>query len=106
MLAEWSAECAAEDPVLVVPWSDPDSVAHFVDLREDPYDLDKIPEAEQNPPLMQALRSLNAPRSAVFTAKCDAWAMDSAEIEDLRQNLDPTLYADPADTPAGFSRYI
>ena len=106
MLAEWSAECAAEDPVLVVPWSDPQSVAHFVDLREHPYDLDRIPEAEQNPPLMQALRSLNASRSAVFTAKCDAWRMEGDELEDLRHNLDPTLYADPADTPAGFSSYI
>ena len=106
MLAEWSAECAAEDPVLVVPWSDPQSPAHFVDLRENPYDLDRIPEAEQNPPLMQALRSLNAPRSAVFTAKCDAWAMGSEELEDLRQDLDPTIYTDSADTPAGFSSYI
>jgi hypothetical protein len=106
MLAEWSAECAAEDPVLVVPWSDPDSVAHFVDLREHPYDLDRIPEAEQNPPLMQALRSLNAPRSAVFTAKCDAWSMQSDELEALRHNLDPTLYGDPTDSPAGFGSYI
>ncbi|WP_263382243.1 hypothetical protein [Granulicella arctica] len=109
MLAEWSAECAAEDPVLVVPWSDtsdPASTAHFIDLRESPYDLDQIVEAEQNPPLMQALRSLNAARSPVFTAKCDAWALGAEELEALRFNIDPTLYSDPADVPAGFGSYI
>ena len=106
MLAEWSAECAAEDPVLVVPWSDPDGPANFIDLREHPYDLDQLPEAEQNPPLMQALRSLNAVRSPVFTAKCDAWPLAPEELEALRINLDPTLYSDSADTPAGFASYI
>ena len=59
MLSEWSAECSADDPVLVVPWSDPtDSTGHrrFIDLRENPYDLDHLPEAERYPPLMHALR--------------------------------------------------
>ena len=102
MLAEWSVECAAEDPVLVVPWSDPDSSAHFVDLRENPYDLDHLPEAEQNPPLMQALRSLNAARSPVFTAKCDAWPLDAEELETVCLNLDLSV----SDTPAGFGSYI
>ena len=27
LLSEWSAECGAEDPVLVVPWSSPDGAA-------------------------------------------------------------------------------
>jgi hypothetical protein len=102
MLAEWSAECAADDPVLVVPWSDPESPAHFVDLRENPYDLDHLPEAEQNPPLMQALRALNAPRSAVFTAKCDAWPLAPDELETLHYTLDPTLEG----LPNGFASYI
>lgn len=109
MLAEWSAECSPEDPVLVVPWSDPSSgERHFIDLRENPYDLDHIPEAEQNPPLMQALRALNAPRSPVFTAKCDAWPLApgtedaEAELSSLRLNLDMT----EEHAPAGFSSYI
>ena len=93
MLAEWSAECSAEDPVLVVPWKDPDGKAAFVDLRANPYDFDAIPEAEQYPPLMQALRALNATRSPVFTAKCDAWPLADEELEHLQLNLD----ADPAD---------
>ena len=110
MLADWSVECSAEDPVLVIPWSDPsqpENTPHFIDLRENPYDLDQIPEAELYPPLMQALRALNAPRSPVFTAKCDAWELDSAELEELRYELDLTDSAhESADTAAGFASYI
>jgi hypothetical protein len=105
MLSEWSVECAADDPVLVVPWSDPSDptgTRHFIDLRENPYDLDHLPEAEQHPPLMHALRALNAPRSPVFTAKCDAWRMDGDDLQALRMDLD----AFAEDTPAGFASYI
>jgi len=102
MLAEWSVECSAEDPVLVVPWKDPESAAAFVDLRANPYDFDAIPEAEHYPPLMQALRALNAARSPVFTAKCDAWPLEAEELEHLQLNLD----ASPSEAPTGFARYI
>jgi hypothetical protein len=101
MLAEWSAECSADDPVLVVPWSS-EVGAGFIDLRVNPYDLESVPEAEQHPPLMQALRALNAARSPVFSAKCDAWALDPDELESLRMNLDVAA----AETPAGFASYI
>jgi hypothetical protein len=105
MLSEWSVECSADDPVLVVPWSDPSDRTgnrRFIDLRENPYDLDHLPEAEQFPPLMHALRALNAARSPVFTAKCDAWPLDAEELDALRVNLD--VGADEA--PAGFGSYI
>lgn len=105
MISEWSVECSADDPVLVVPWSDPSDPTgsrHFIDLREDPYELDHLPEAERHAPLMHALRALNAPRSPVFTAKCDAWPLDQDEIESLRLNLDVI----PEDAPAGFASYI
>lgn len=102
MFAEWSVECGAEDPVLVVPWRNPDGSAAFVDLRANPYDFDSIPEAEQYPPLMQALRALNATRSPVFTAKCDAWPLDSQELDHLQLNLD----IDPPQAPAGFASYL
>ena len=45
MLADWSVECGAEDPVLVVPWKNADGATGFVDLRTNPYDFDAIPEA-------------------------------------------------------------
>lgn len=103
MLAEWSVECAAEDPVLVLPWSDPSNPeVRFVDLRENPYDLDRVAEAELHPPLMQALRSLNGNRSPVFTAKCDAWSMDADERAALQLELDPT----EEEMPSGFASYI
>jgi hypothetical protein len=105
MLSEWSVECSADDPVLVVPWSDPSDPSgnrQFIDLREHPYDLDHLAEAEQYPPLMHALRALNAARSPVFTAKCDAWALDTEELGALRLNLD--ILDD--ETPAGFGSYI
>jgi hypothetical protein len=105
MLVDWSVESSADDPVLVVPWSDPSDPTgnrRFIDLRENPYDLDHLPEAEQFPPLLHALRALNAPRSAVFTAKCDAWPLDDVELEQLRLNLD--VGADEA--AAGFASYI
>jgi hypothetical protein len=111
MHAEWSAECSSDDPILVVPWQDPTGKSAFVDLRANPYDFDSIAEAEQHPPLMQALRALNATRSPVFTAKCDAWPLDADEITHLQTNLDPTAPTDPAlagsARPAhGFSSYI
>jgi hypothetical protein len=105
MLAEWSVECSADDPVLVVPWSDPSDPTgnrRFIDLRENPYDLDHLTEAEHYPPLMHALRALNAPRSPVFTAKCDAWPLDAEDHEALRLNLDSI----PEENPAGFASYI
>ncbi len=105
MLSEWSAECSGDDPVLVVPWSDPsDSTGNrrFIDLRENPYDLDHLPEAEHFPPLMHALRALNATRSPVFTAKCDAWPLDIEELDALRAELD--VAADEG--AAGFGSYI
>jgi hypothetical protein len=103
MRVDWSIECGADDPVLVVPWEDPDNPSsHFVDLRENPYDLDQIAEAEHYPPIMQALRALNATRSPVLTAKCDAWPMASDEVEHTQLNLDIL----PADAPHGFTSYI
>ncbi len=112
MVAEWSVECSMEDPVLVVPWTvaeaggkQSDSAGDFVDLRENPYDLDQIPEAERHPPLMQALRALNAPRSAVFTAKCDVWELQPEELEQVRTQLD--LADDALDSSrTGFASYI
>ena len=111
MHAEWSAECSSDDPVLVVPWQDPSGRSAFVDLRANPYDFDAIAEAEQHPPLMQALRALNATRSPVFTAKCDAWPLDAEEITHLHINLDEAAPTDPAlagfaHPPQGFASYI
>jgi hypothetical protein len=106
MLAEWTAECAADAPTLVVPWSDAESGLRFVDLRSDPYALAEIGEAELFPELGRALRSLNAQRSPLLTAKCDAWELKrpehAAELDALALELD----LDTADAACSFACYI
>ncbi|MEG9437532.1 hypothetical protein JAO29_15375 [Edaphobacter sp. HDX4] len=103
MLCEWTVECGADDPVLVVPWSDPDDRSrHFIDLRENPDDLDWLEEASQHPSLLHSLRALNATRSPVFTAKCDVWKMSAEEREPLLHELDLI----PEDGPSGLISYI
>jgi len=106
MLAEWTAECSEDAPTLVVPWSAPEVGVQFVDLRNNPYDIAEIPEAERFPALGRALRALNAIRSPFFTAKCDVWALPSEEragdLDTLRQELD--LQED--EVHAGFASYI
>jgi len=106
MLAEWTAECGPDDPVLVVPWSDPASGARFVNLRAEPYDLAEVPEADAYPALRRALRALNAQGSAFLTAKCDAWTLyaeDGAEkLEALRLDLDVS----DEEVAFGFGSYI
>lgn len=87
MLTDWSAACGAEDPVLVVPWASPDGTLQWVDLREDPYAVNDIVEAEDHPALLAALRSLNGSRSPVFTAKCDVWPMDADELDAMRDEM-------------------
>ena len=102
MLAEWSAECGADDPVLVVPWSAPEAGMEWVDLRENPDALDLIPEADAHPAMLEALRVLNGARSPVFTAKCDVWTMDEDDLDAVRAGL--LLEEDVA--AAGIASYI
>ena len=106
MHAEWIAECSADDPMLVVPWADSDQPGlHFVNLREEPYSIAEIPEADRFPDLARALRSLNANRSPFLTAKCDAWPIsprDGTELEAMRKEL--MLFEDEA--TFAFTSYI
>lgn len=111
MHAEWTAECSADDPMLVVPWVDSQHGSdrpgtHFVNLRDEPYSIAEIPEAERFPDLARALRALNANRSPYLTAKCDAWPIsprDGAnELEAMRKEL--MLFEDEA--TFAFTSYI
>ena len=105
MLADWSAECSADAPTLVVPWSDPASGAHFINLRSEPYDLAEITEAEHSPALGRALRSLNATRSPFLTAKCDMWRLEQERGEELAV-LALELDLEAGDAHAGYGSYI
>jgi hypothetical protein len=106
MLSDWSAECSHDAPTLVVPWADSASGAHFIDLRSHPYDLAEIVEAEHQPVLGRALRSLNSTRSPFLTAKCDAWPLAGATHAAQLGALALELELDPGEARFGFGSYI
>lgn len=78
MDADFSIELGRDDAVLDFPWTDPEGKLAYVDIKRHPELLSQIKEAERFPELSEFLRLLNSPRSAVETAKCDAW--DTTEL--------------------------
>lgn len=74
MQADWSVECGADDPVVVLPWQSEDGSLRYVDLRLAPAAMEQISEAQQHPSLADALRRWNTAGSPIFTAKCDVWS--------------------------------
>ena len=85
MQADWSVECGAGDPVVVLPWQSEDGLLRFVDLRAAPAAVEEISEARRYPCLATALRRWNALGSPIFTAKCDVWnySADLFDADDL-----------------------
>lgn len=73
MHTDWSVECGAEDPWVVIPWQSEDNTVHYIDLRAEPGRLLEIPEAALYGPYARALLRWNGPDSPLHTAKCDAW---------------------------------
>ncbi|HEX4020168.1 MAG TPA: hypothetical protein VHX63_03405 [Acidobacteriaceae bacterium] len=76
MDADWSVECGADDPLVVIPWKNVTGTVTYIDLRarsdiEDA--LKEIPEVVLYPTLAIALRLWNQASSPVYTAKCDVW---------------------------------
>ena len=114
MLSEWTAECSLDAPTLIVPWSADEQEnpslagtgARFIDLRTNPYDIAEIPEAEHNPTLARALRSLNATRSPFLTAKCDTWTLSGSEHADALEALRLELFLHEDDALYGYASYI
>lgn len=91
---------------MVVPWSDPGGAARFLDLRAEPFDLGEVAEADQYPTLRRALRSLNAPRSPVFTSKCDVWTLSPEDGGEKLESLRLELDLDDDEVAFGHSSYI
>ena len=106
MLAEWNAECGQDAAALMVPWTDEAGGSRFVDLRANPYDIAEVTEAEHNPTLGRALRSLNASRSPVLTAKCDAWPLSEEAYGEQMKVLRMELMLPEEDIACGYSSYI
>jgi hypothetical protein len=106
MHAEWTAECSADAPVLIVPWNDADGGAHFVNLRAEPYSIAEIPEAERFPDLARALRALNANRSPFLSAKCDAWPISPRDGADELEVMRKELMLQEDEATYAFTSYI
>ena len=92
--------------MLVVPWHDAQAGLRFVNLRDEPYALAEIREAEQQPALGRALRALNAQRSPFLTAKCDAWSLSSQESQGQLEPLRLELGLPEEDVSCAFTSYI
>lgn len=94
MEADWSAEIGADLAEIHISWDG------FIDLRRSPADLHFISEAARFPALANALTALNDEASLLFTAKCDVWTMDEAEIDPYE------FAAPPEDVRTGLASYI
>lgn len=73
MQADFSVELGADDETLAVPWSSPDGILRFYDLRQHPDLLLYVDEASQHRELAEFLAAVNSRLSRLQTAKCDAW---------------------------------
>jgi hypothetical protein len=107
MEADWSAELAATDPVITVPWAasgDDEAQCRFFDLRQYPNLVAEIEEAQGNLALRSALLLLNGSTSHLWTAKCDAWSSSPEHDDDP---FDPyEMDAEPGETAFGAGSYI
>lgn len=93
MEADWSVEIGSGLPCIDASWEG------FVDLRTAPRTI-HIAEEAQHPALHEVLLTLNAKNSAVFTSKCDVWALVAKEI-------DPDEFgASRENANVGFASYI
>lgn len=74
MEADWEIEIGGVAPVIDAQWSG------FVDLRGNPERIAAIAEAVSFPALGDLLLTINRPGSQLWTAKCDVWESDPAEL--------------------------
>ncbi len=80
METNWAVEAGEDDPLIIVPWSDPSGRLGYVDL-ENGATVEAIPETLEWPELLTILRVLNQNTSQVWTTKCDAWVLAAEELE-------------------------
>ena len=73
-----SAEAGADDPIIVVPWTDPSNRLQYVEPRSGVAWVDEIVEARDWPEIRQALLAIHS-GTLVFTVKCDAWVLSESE---------------------------
>jgi hypothetical protein len=82
MDADFTIELGPEDPTLEFPWTDPSGKVAYYDVKRRPELMVSIAESEKFSELGNFLRVLNSARSAVETAKCDAWTSREFNAEE------------------------
>ena len=73
----------SEAPIIDARWPG------LVDLRRQPERIEEIQEAAAFPPLATLLKALNAANSPLWTAKCDLWEPEVAELAGLASASSP-----------------
>ena len=76
-----------EAPIIDARWPG------LVDLRRQPERIGEIQEAAAFPPLAALLEALNGADSPLWTAKCDLWEPDVAELAGLESASSPASSA-------------
>jgi hypothetical protein len=83
MRVDLRQETEPGDPVLEIPWSDPDRPAcRYIDVKRHPEGAIELEECRRYPALGQFLLRVNSPESSFRTAKCDVWATSELELEE------------------------
>ncbi|MBI4164937.1 MAG: hypothetical protein HY508_04300 [Acidobacteria bacterium] len=71
------------DPVLEIPWADPDNPANlYIDVKRRPEAAMELVECRRFPALGQFLLKVNSAAMPFRTAKCDAWATSDLDLEE------------------------
>jgi hypothetical protein len=102
MEADWEIEVGGDAPILETCWPG------FIDLGQAPGRVGELPEVARFPALAEALSSLNAPGSPVWTSKCDVWepdTFDSDELDAVSSDASHVIACYIDVLPAGVSRW-
>lgn len=82
MQVDYAVELGRDDETLEFPWAAPDGRVHYSDLKRYPQAISRIEEALRAEELRDFLVTVNAPVSALETAKCDVWATTEINPEE------------------------
>ena len=73
MQADFAVELGADDPTLEIPWAAEDGGPRYWDLKRHPELIANLEEVTRLPELGDFLAKVNSPKSALESAKSDAW---------------------------------
>lgn len=83
MRVEIARETDLGDPVLEIPWSDPENPSNlYIDVKRRPEAVMELVECRRFPALGQFLMKVNSAAMPFRTAKCDAWVTSDLDLEE------------------------